>query len=382
MCSSPKLVAELAGKAKCKQVACGFAYTAAVTVDGQVYTWGAGENGRLGLGDERDKFSPCLVEMGRERVKQIFAGSVHTCALLETGHVYSWGKSEYTGHGFAQDVLSPLLLDGFDGQSIVQISVGPGGYHTIALSASGDVFTWGHNRVGQLGYTNTETVPRNHEGAFFLPTPQVVESLHGTRVAKVIAGWGHSAVVCQNGDVYICGRNFMGQLGLGDPENFQKNERQHPYLSRFCLVQGLRGLRVRHFACGGEHSAAVLTNGDVYTFGAGTRGQLGHGLPSNEFYPRLNKTLRESRRSVKDLACGNNCTLVLVGSSGPPSLQELCIESMAANYHYYHGYDLEDLLPLELHTMLQRCRNVPMGPPPPPPHSPPPIFSLPPLPPI
>jgi hypothetical protein len=41
---------------------------------------------------------------------------------------------------------------------------------------------------------------------------------------------------------------------------------------------------------------------------------------------------------VKDLACGNNCTLVLVGSSGPPSLQELCIESMAANYHYYHGY--------------------------------------------
>jgi alpha-tubulin suppressor-like RCC1 family protein len=60
--------------------------------------------------------------------------------------------------------------------------------------------------VGQLGYTNTETVPRNHEGAFFLPTPQVVESLHGTRVAKVIAGWGHSAVVCQNGDVYICGR--------------------------------------------------------------------------------------------------------------------------------------------------------------------------------
>lgn len=58
----------------------------------------------------------------------------------------------------------------------------------------------------QLGYKNTEAVPRNVEGAFFLPTPRLVESLQGLRVVKVVAGWGHSAAVCQNGDVYTCGR--------------------------------------------------------------------------------------------------------------------------------------------------------------------------------
>lgn len=46
------------------------------------------------------------------------------------------------------------------------------------------MYTWGHNRVGQLGYTNSEAVPRNHEGAFFLPKPRVVESLRGLRVRK------------------------------------------------------------------------------------------------------------------------------------------------------------------------------------------------------
>jgi len=51
--------------------------------------------------------------------------------------------------------------------------------------SSSQVYTWGHNRVGQLGYTNSEAVPRNHEGAFFLPKPRVVESLRGLRVRKV-----------------------------------------------------------------------------------------------------------------------------------------------------------------------------------------------------
>jgi hypothetical protein len=60
--------------------------------------------------------------------------------------------------------------------------------------------------VGQLGYTNSELVPRNHEGAYFLPTPRSVESLKGLRVGRVIAGWGHTAVLTTTGEVHICGR--------------------------------------------------------------------------------------------------------------------------------------------------------------------------------
>lgn len=43
----------------------------------------------------------------------------------------------------------------------------------------GEVYAWGHNRVAQLGIGNSFTVPRNKEGAHFLPSPQLVESLLG-----------------------------------------------------------------------------------------------------------------------------------------------------------------------------------------------------------
>ena len=68
-------------------------------------------------------------------------------------------------------------------------------------------------------------------------------------------------------------RNFQGQLGLGDPNDFERNERNHPYLSSFRVIKGLQGQRVTQFACGGEHSAALLASDDVYTFGSGCVGE-------------------------------------------------------------------------------------------------------------
>ncbi|CAN0065345.1 unnamed protein product, partial [Choristocarpus tenellus] len=96
------------------KVACGFAYTAAVTIGGDLYTWGAGENGRLGLGDVQDRHTPCKVEnLHNNKVKQVYAGSVHTCVLTTGGQVFTFGKHEYTGHGEKADVLSPRLIIAF-----------------------------------------------------------------------------------------------------------------------------------------------------------------------------------------------------------------------------------------------------------------------------
>lgn len=54
------------------QVACGFAYTAAVTASGELYTWGAGENGRLGLGDVEDRHTPSRwVDRDAEQIYRI-----------------------------------------------------------------------------------------------------------------------------------------------------------------------------------------------------------------------------------------------------------------------------------------------------------------------
>ena len=77
---------------KCQKVACGYAYSCAVTVDGNIYSWGAGENGRLGTGSSQDELTPVLVTTDWKAIN-IFAGSVHTCAIGESGQMYTWGTS-------------------------------------------------------------------------------------------------------------------------------------------------------------------------------------------------------------------------------------------------------------------------------------------------
>ena len=96
------------------KVACGFAYTTAITSKGSLYSWGAGENGRLGLGDHRDRFTPQKVLLPYStKVLDCQAGSVHTCLLTEKGRIFSCGKYEYTGHGDKRDVLTPKKLECF-----------------------------------------------------------------------------------------------------------------------------------------------------------------------------------------------------------------------------------------------------------------------------
>lgn len=87
----------------------------------------------------------CRVEGLHSKVKEVYAGSVHSCVLTREGTVYAFGKHEYTGHGDQEDVLEPRLIpifssggggDGENGEThlVRQISVGPGGYHTMALT--------------------------------------------------------------------------------------------------------------------------------------------------------------------------------------------------------------------------------------------------------
>jgi alpha-tubulin suppressor-like RCC1 family protein len=267
---------------KCTWIACGYAFTCSVSVDGEMFAWGAGENGRLGTGDTVDICLPTKVQ-AEWKAKKIFAGSVHTCALSESSELYSWGHRNYTGHGGTVDVLLPKKLETFEGKLCHMASIGPGGYHTMALTVSGSVYTWGHNRVGQLGFDNDSQTTQTAEGAFFYPVPRFVSALAGMQIRAVSAGWGHSAVLNYNGEVYMCGRNYRGQVGM-EPAVCPRNERGHPYLPAFTLVEGLAGQKVEQIACGGEHTAAVTSEGNLYLWGDDACAQLGHAKMINEEY--------------------------------------------------------------------------------------------------
>jgi alpha-tubulin suppressor-like RCC1 family protein len=148
---------------------------------------------------------------------------VHMCVLTVLGQVFSCGKKEYTGLNTTQDVLVPTHLDAFDGQEISQVSVGSGGYHTMAVTARGDVYAWGHHRVRQLGLVDMHLLMRNDDGAWYLPRPLKItpfpsnhdpsvstadDGVHvvSEGVVRAVAGWGHSALITAAGHLYMVGR--------------------------------------------------------------------------------------------------------------------------------------------------------------------------------
>jgi alpha-tubulin suppressor-like RCC1 family protein len=283
-------------------------------------------------GNTDDQLRPCLLTSLKDAgisIVSVHAGSVHTCALSETRQLYTYGKREYTGHAFDSDLLVPTLLEHpFDGAEIVQISVGPGSYHTIALTSTSKVYTWGHNRVGQLGYATRDDFPRNSEGAVFVPSPRLVESLSALEVTKVSAGWGHTAVITAAGHLWVCGRGLHGQLGVGDPRQLPVNEREHPFLNTFTRVDSLVGSYVHDVACGGEHTVALVDTNQLYTFGHGLHGQLGHGSLASVTVPRRVRVPELDGRQVLHFVCGTNVTMVVAGAYAPqvPSLADHCWE--------------------------------------------------------
>jgi len=90
-------------------------------------------------------------------------------------------------------------------------------------------------------------------------------STGGVRMTDVACGRAHAALLSERGEIFTFGEGSRGQLGHGVLEGTEQP----------CLVEGLTGLEVTMVGCGGWHSAAVTRDGDLYTWGWNNTGQLG-----------------------------------------------------------------------------------------------------------
>ena len=73
------------------QIVCGWCHTAAVSSNGDLFTWGNGDSGRLGHGDENDIHSPKKVKIpGGEAVVKVACGEWHTAAVTASGKLLTW----------------------------------------------------------------------------------------------------------------------------------------------------------------------------------------------------------------------------------------------------------------------------------------------------
>ena len=136
------------------------------------------------------------------------------------------------------------------------MSVSAGGYHSLALTA-GAVWSWGCAVEGRLGHGNQQEqlLPKN------------IQALAGQRVVAVSAGAFHSLALTADGAVWSWGNGVYGKLGHGDT--------QAQLLPK--KVEALADQRVVAVSAGSSHSLAITADGDVFAWGKGACGCLGHG---------------------------------------------------------------------------------------------------------
>jgi alpha-tubulin suppressor-like RCC1 family protein len=156
----PRLVEGLVGT-NIIQVECGDQFTVALSEQGEVYTWGSGgswtDAGALGHGDSEDCPVPKQVTWFDENdpdnpgIVQIAAGKGHVLALDGDGQVWSWGKGDYgrLGNGGSTSQLTPQPVELFE--DIPCMFVAAGEHFSGAISDEGKVWMWGRNDQCQLG---------------------------------------------------------------------------------------------------------------------------------------------------------------------------------------------------------------------------------------
>ncbi|XP_027165839.1 PH, RCC1 and FYVE domains-containing protein 1 isoform X1 [Coffea eugenioides] len=335
-----------------QQIACGHRHVALVTRQGEVFTWGEESGGRLGHGIEKDFSRPRLVEyLAVTNVDFVACGEHHTCAVSTSGDLYSWGDGTHNagllGHGNDISHWIPTRISGpLEGLQVLSVACGI--WHSALATSSGKLFTFGDGSFGVLGHGDRKSVTCPKEvqllsglktikvacGAWHTAAIVEVTNQSGTTVSsKKLFTWGDGdkyrlghgnketyllptcvsalidynfhQIACGNnttialttsGHVFTMGSNACGQLG--NPQSDGKSP---------CLVQDrLVGEFVEEIASGAFHVAVLTSRSEVFTWGKGANGRLGHGDIEDRDVPTFVEALKD--RHVKNIACGSNYT--------------------------------------------------------------------------
>lgn len=240
-----------------KQIACGDSHCLAVSMEGEVQSWGRNQNGQLGLGTTEDSLVPQKIEAFQGvTVKMVAAGAEHTVAITEDGELYGWGWGRYgnLGLGDRNDRLVPEKVASADEEKMVLVACG--WRHTISVSSSGGLYTYGWSKYGQLGHGDFD----DHL------IPHKLEALHEENISQISGGWRHTMAVTSDGKLYGWGWNKFGQVGVGD-----NIDHCSPVQVKLPHEQ-----KVVQISCGWRHTLAVTEKQNVFSWGRGTNGQLGH----------------------------------------------------------------------------------------------------------
>jgi alpha-tubulin suppressor-like RCC1 family protein len=189
-------------------------------------------------------------------------------------------------------------------KNIIQISCG--NEHCLALNKNGEVYSWGINEDGVLGFPNNNTINnKNNKNnsnykITFKPTLINFFKENNIKIKYISSGSIHNIVITNSGLLYSFGCSKGGQLGIDENtllKLYSSNKIKDDFsISTPTKIQNLENFQIKKVVCGEAHSIALTENGKVFVWGLGSYGQLGLGF-SDENY-EIGTGLNSSRRFV------------------------------------------------------------------------------------
>lgn len=270
------------------KLSAGASHTLALKSDGTLWAWGYNAAGQLGNNTFDDHAVPTIMlktEAMSQSPKVVSAGYYHSLVLLQDGTVFACGSNDYGQLGDNTKKSQPVFVQVTGLQDVVAIA--GGSYHSVALKKDGTVWGWGRNYNGQLG---------NGDFADRLTPAQTVNL---TDVVAISAGQYHSLALKKDGTVWSWGYNSSGQLGYGGITPAKT--------STPAQVSSLPAIVA--IAAGALHSLALDSSGNVWAWGASSKGQLGRDLSATPLPPA--PAIVRVARDIKSIAAGGYHNLAL-----------------------------------------------------------------------
>lgn len=241
-----------------RDISCGESFTLGLTDSGDLLFWGQDLfSNKIAWGPKPIKSSV--------RFKAVSAGKAHCAAISEEGDLYTWGKQGgwfsaggYLGISGASELTEPTLVDAFKAYGAKAKSVHCTSNNTFILTTDGEVLGCGSGEYGRLGTG----------GSGEATEPYPIEALANEDIVQMAAGFSHSLALTADGRVFCWGRNDTGQLGLEDSffdiYSMEEIPRQLPESS---FGDGTNTSKIVKVAAGKSRSAAVTEDGRAFSWG-------------------------------------------------------------------------------------------------------------------
>jgi alpha-tubulin suppressor-like RCC1 family protein len=334
-------ITTFAGGTNWKQVSSGNAHTSAIKTDGTLWTWGYSRFGRLGQNSSANTIVPTPITTfsGGANWSQVSNHNSHTAAIKTDGTLWVWGvggTSGQLGNAVISDRLTPVTTFA-GGTNWRQVSAG--GQHTAAIKTDGTLWTWGSGSNGRLGNgattgnistpittfaggTNWKQVSAagniaaiKTDGTLWtwglgtfgvlgngaitgnISTP-ITTFAGGTNWKQVIATSDHTAAIKTDGTLWTWGRGSTGQLG-----NNQVIDVSTP------ITTFAGGTNWKQVSCGLSIVVAIKTDGTLWTWGSGSNGRLGNGVTTGDISTPV--TTFAGGANWKQVSCGFSHTAAI-----------------------------------------------------------------------